>query len=336
MILLGLNQPPVEVRSTSYTDQIITAAESAASIGTVRSSSLSVLESCAGLIARSLAAAYVRPGTAAVTPAFLHQVGGDLVRRGESVHVLSISDRGTVAWWPAADWDVTGEPDPETWLYRVRLAGPSMTISRTVPRAGVCHFRWSAHPLQPWKGVGPIQLASSTSRLAAAIERSLSDEFAIPALKIIDAPFTSSKESAKKFGESVGLPGPSRVLIPTATGRTTDRSHDWKVHGLRPTVTETDVELRRDIEASIASSCGVSPILLNPGAAGPAILRARQQLHDLTVDPLAKIIASELARVLEHDVDLAFRPVDRVSASRALKGLTDAGMKVEEATARVF
>ena len=137
MISLGLDQPPVEVRSTSYTDQIITAAESAASIGTVRSSSLSVLESCAGLIARSLGAAYVRPGTAAVTPAFLHQVGGDLVRRGESVHVLSISDRGTVAWWPGADWDVTGEPDPETWLYRVRLAGPSTTVSRTVPRAAV-------------------------------------------------------------------------------------------------------------------------------------------------------------------------------------------------------
>ena len=322
MISLGLNQPPVEVRSTSYTDQIITAAESAASIGTVRSSSLSVLESCAGLIARSLAAAYVRPGTGAVSPALLHQVGADLVRRGEAVHVLDITDRGTVRWLPAADWDVTGGPDPESWVYRVRLAGPSMTISRTVSSASACHFRWSAHPLQPWKGVGPIQLASSSSRLAAAIERSLSDELKIPPLRVVDAPFTSSKESAKKFGESVGRPGPSRVLIPTSTGRTADRAHDWKVNTLQPTPAETIVELRRDVEASVCSSCGVSPILLNPGAAGPAILRARQQLHDLTVDPLAKIIASELARVLEHDVDLAFRPVDRVSAARALKGLT--------------
>ena len=135
VISLGLSHPPVEVRSTSYTDLIVTAAESAASIGTVRSSSLSVLESCAGLIARSLAAAYVRPGTGAVSPALLHQVGADLVRRGEAVHVLDITDRGTVRWLPAADWDVTGGPDPESWVYRVRLAGPSMTISRTVSSA---------------------------------------------------------------------------------------------------------------------------------------------------------------------------------------------------------
>ena len=71
----------------------------------------------------------------------------------------------------------------------MRLAGPSMTISRTVSSASACHFRWSAHPLQPWKGVGPIQLASSSSRLAAAIERSLSDELKIPPLRVVDAPF---------------------------------------------------------------------------------------------------------------------------------------------------
>ena len=67
------------------------------------------------------------PGNAALTPAVLALMARDLIRRGESVHVIEVGRDG-VRLTPAGSWDVRGGFDPLTWRYRCDVFGPSGNI----------------------------------------------------------------------------------------------------------------------------------------------------------------------------------------------------------------
>lgn len=88
MVTLGVSDGPmraprpVEVRSDA-TAQLITALTTAVAGGTVQSWATAAIECAAGMWARSLSLAEVRPAGVPVSPAWLADVGRDLARRGE-------------------------------------------------------------------------------------------------------------------------------------------------------------------------------------------------------------------------------------------------------------
>ena len=74
--------------------------------------------------------------------------------------------------------------------------------------------------------------------------------------------------------------------------------------------------------------------LVNPASAGPAAREAWRRLTVGTVEPYARLIESELTRVLERPVVIKLRRlggVDAAGRARALHVLTEAGFKKDEA-----
>ena len=95
-----------------------------------------------------------------------------LVTRGESVWLVV---DGTP--YAAADWDITSRSvRPADWTYRVTLAGPSGTLTRTAPHAQVLHFRMRVDARWPWRGRSPWVVSAATMAIATALERSLRAE----------------------------------------------------------------------------------------------------------------------------------------------------------------
>ena len=158
MISLGLRADPkvVETRE-SYTDQILTGLFTMASGGSSLGSAMATaaLEAGAGRIARAMASA-TTPHPA-ITPALLHDITHKLVVSGSAVYDLAVDSTRGLRFVPAASCDITGGADPESWVYRLTVNGPSQTYSATRPRAAVAHFQWQQHPLYPWKSLGPVQ-----------------------------------------------------------------------------------------------------------------------------------------------------------------------------------
>ena len=102
----------------------------------------------------------------------LAQIGNDLCRRGNSIW-LALKDGSIVA---AADWDISGEGvAPETWSYRLTLAGPSGNAVRVAGSDRVLHFRVGVNSRAPYKGRAPWANAPISAALAASLE-SVTDE----------------------------------------------------------------------------------------------------------------------------------------------------------------
>ena len=85
----------------------------------------------------------------AVTPGFLAQVGRDLVRSGDSMHVIDVDLMGRVTLLPCASWHFEGNAHPSTWTVRATVYGPSTSTTRHLPFAGVVFCKWGSTPGQP-------------------------------------------------------------------------------------------------------------------------------------------------------------------------------------------
>ena len=62
----------------------------------------------------------------ALTPSVLEMIGRELIRVGEAVFLIEVSD-GRLMLQPSKTWDLEGGPDPASWTYAITLAGPSTT-----------------------------------------------------------------------------------------------------------------------------------------------------------------------------------------------------------------
>ena len=173
--------------SQPFTDAIIAAISAGANGGSTASPAASAaLEAAAGAVARGFAAAQVQDVdddvADALTPAVMALIGRELIRRGESLHLIELDRDGAIALRPCGSWDVRGADREADWFVRADLFGPSG--NRTVFRehAGFLHCRYSTDPARPWFGLGPLAWASATGALHGAVGNALAaDMQALPA-----------------------------------------------------------------------------------------------------------------------------------------------------------
>ena len=143
-------QPRTEIRSDA-TAQLITALTAAVSGSAVQTWAAGAVECAAGLWERALSTADVKPdGAAPIGPRWLAEVGRDLARHGEAVHLVDVAPAGRVRLLRATSTDVWGDgPDPADWWYRLTLTGPAYDPHRNGARGEClsCPVRHgSAHP----------------------------------------------------------------------------------------------------------------------------------------------------------------------------------------------
>ena len=141
-----------------FSDAVVRLIEAQAAGSAADASSTAAVEAAAGALSRAFASAEVQ-GPAwvqeAVTPGVLAQVGRDLVRSGDSMHVVRVDGTGRVRLVPASSWHFEGSHDPSTWTVRVTAYGPSTSTTWHLPASSVVFIRWGGTPGQPYVGTGP-------------------------------------------------------------------------------------------------------------------------------------------------------------------------------------
>ena len=305
-------------------------------------SAIAALEAAAGLYARAFAGAEV--DHEAVGPGVRALIARDLIRRGESVHLIEVRPGGVVGLVPAGSWDVRGGWDPESWWYRVDLFGPSGNISRYVPAAAVVHCRYAVDPARPWWGVSPLDWARDTGTLAAHLEKRLGEEAGGAVAHVLPVPQDGGD------GEGTDPLADLKADIRTARGRTvlTETTaagwgegrgaapqSDWQPRRIGANPPAVLQGLRRDVFEAVLSACGV-PVSLVTDADGTSQREAFRRFLTTGVQPVADLVAEELSVKLAVPVGFCFEGLyahDLAGRAAAFQKLVGGGMALEKALA---
>ena len=326
-----------------YTDAIINAVIQSAEGGIGGARSTAALESAAGLYQAAFSAAKVNPEIPALGPSFLGEAARRLIRWGQAVYLIEISD-GQIQLRDVASWTVGGGVREEDWIYSCELAGPLKTETIHRPSEGVVHFRYAVDPARPWEGLGPIQVASLTGTLAGAIEQRLSEEAGAPSALLLPIPVDGGDGEegdplANLKSDIAGAKGKPVLLRTTADSWGSGESgpqRDWVATRLGANPPEVMATLRKDSILSILSACQV-PIALFSDADGTSQRESYRRFVMAVIEPLSQRMAEELSRKLEiPGIDFRFRSLwasDLVGRTQAFQRLVQSGMEIPEAAA---
>ena len=326
-----------------YSAAILALAEAEANGTSADVTRTAAVEAAAGLLSRAFASAEVEgPGRVAetVNPGVLAQIGRDLVRNGESLHVIRMSGGG-LRLLPAASWHWEGDHDPDNWRCRVTAYGPSTSTTWTLPASSVVFARWGGFPGSPYLGTSPIGWASTTARLGAEAERSLADEASGPLANLLAVPGDGGDDEEGDpllpLKANITKARGKALLVETTAaghgeGRAAAPARDWVPSRLGPTPPAAVVEVARDAFARTLAACGCSPALFDDSD-GTSKREGLRQWHLGTVRPLARMIEVELSEKLETRIRLRFDsyPLDLQARAASLQKLVAAGMSRRKA-----
>ena len=346
-----------------YTDAVTRLVEAqAAGQSAADAGRSAAVEVAAGSLSRALAAADVDAepfARAAVTPAYLAQVGRDLIRKGESLHVIR-GHGGTLRLDPSAAWNYESSgPDPASWTIRCTTYGPSEGRTESLPASAIVHAKWGSDSGTPYRGSGPVSYAAGTGRLLAELERSLADESAGPVANLLPVPDTGTSDGAGTdtgtgAGTGDGTAGADpqeglradirnargrALLLETVSagwdiGRDAAPRRDWIPARLGPNPPAPLVDIWREAYGQTLAAAGLPVALTAGNADGTAQREAFRRYLTLTVQPVGTLLSAELSAKLETPVRLSFAELyahDLVGRASAYKSLRDAGMEDSEA-----
>ena len=346
------NSPiPFEKREGGYTDLVAAGLVArAAGTGTADASETAALEIAAGQWAGAMAAARVEPATpatAALTPDVLQLAGREAIRRGAALFVIDVDAlTGRVRLLPVWAWDVYGGVDPESWWYRVELAGPNGSRTRTIPAAGVVFLPFATDPAAPWRGLSPMALARLTGNLAGNLETRLGQESGAPVGSVIPVPTDGGDGGetdpladlkADLRASKGGLSLVETTAAGFGEGRQAAPAQDWKPRRYGADPPETLRGLRADVYEAVCAACGVPPQLAMGQLDGTLARESWRRFVMGRVEPLARTWAGELAGKLDAPgLSFSFAALwahDFAGRAQAFAKLVGAGMALEKAAA---
>ena len=330
--------------SASYTDTVVALLAEQASGGTnALVTATGALEACTGLVGRAFATAEVKGApdhvSNALTPDVLRLIGRSLIRTGEQLFSVEVSD-GLLRLFPAASHDVSGGYAPESWVYRLDLPGPSTTVRmKNLTADRVVHLTYATESSQPWKGLGPLAVASLAGRLSAETASALADEASGPRGHLLpmpqkdgaDATLVAMRSELKKLRGSVALVESMRTLTGDPNGAGQDNWHSRRLGFDAP---ESLAGLLAKSTAEVYAAIGVSQALFGEGDGTAKRESYRHFLHSVA-SPLGRIVETELRRKLDAPgLSLSFDSLyagDLSGRARAFQSLVGGGMEVERA-----
>ena len=326
-----------------FSDAVLRLIEANAAGTAADTSSTAAVEAASGALSRAFQAArVVAPPWAAeaVSPDFLSLVGRDLIRRGDSLHVI-LMDGGRVQLIPASGWHWEGNHDPHSWTCRATAYGPSTSTTWNLPASGVVFVKWGFAPGTPYVGTAPIDWANLTARLNSETERSLADEAAGPLAQLLAIPQDGGDDGDDDplrllKADIAGARGRALLLETGAAGWGEGASaaprRDWTASRLGPSPPAAMAEIARDTFSRVLAACGASPALFDDSD-GTAKREALRQWHMGCVLPLGRQIEHELSAKLEVPIRLEFDgyATDLAGRAQAFQKLVAGGVAVNEA-----
>ena len=333
-----------------YTDAIISELQRRAQTLSSDPERTAAVQSAGGLWGRCLAVASVTPATPitrVLTPSVLYAIGRDLCLRGQALWWFTLDGNMEPRLWHVGEFDVSGGHDPASWTYRATIEGPTHRLVRTLTADEVVHVRIGEDAEAPWRGVSPLAAATDTAGALAGVESGLRKEASAVTGYVIPGPLEGLDDAAfaELKGDLAQLGGGSR-LVPSLNPRPGDPSArpgdaDWQARRLGIHPPESLVDLRSAVSLDVLGAAGIPPALGAAQADSTALREGLRQFLHTTLQPVARIVEAELARVLEVDVALdlsALAASDIQGRARAFRALVGGNNQqgIEIAEARVL
>ena len=338
----GPTSAPVETRGAGdYTDAML-ASFVAAATDRIHAASLAGVQAAAGIVGRALSAATIENDGGAVDPHLLEGIGTDLIRAGRFLGRLTVGPGGRVRILRAGAVAsvVYGANDPDSWVYWLQEGGPSDARTVRATAAEVVNVRINSDSYRPWEGIAPLARAVASGQLAARLASSLGDEADVVVSRIIPISQGSGENAANQLSKAISGQLPGRLAFPETTaagggaGRSSAPLRDFRSERTGWEAPISGPTLYAHLFSEVAECCGVPGALVNPSSAGPAAREGWRRLTVGTIEPYARLLESELTRVLERPVTIKLRRlggVDAAGRARALHVLTEAGFAPEAA-----
>ncbi len=344
-------QGTTEKRSstTSFTDLVFRAL-SAQSAGTTTALTSASMESGVGAIARGFASATVENAPSDIvkilTPTTLSLMARNLVRRGEDLHLIGFGREG-LELHPVGSWDIQGTHAESSWFYRCDLFSPSGSRTRYVPSDAVVHTRLSVDPSRPWSGVSPVGgWSTSTNSLHGAVENALSADMRAAAATVVpmpgaaETPADETEDPLSGLKDAIVTGRGKSIFVETTSGamgsefRDAPQS-DWQQKRLGPAPPAELGALLDKTTALTLAALGVDPAICGlVRSDGTLAQRAYQRFVTLTLEPMARILESELRMKLDvPELEIHFRRLhgtDLPALARASKSLKDLGVPLPQ------
>ena len=321
-----------------YTDSVVAALLSSATAQQNAATDTGILESALGAIYRGFLTSTNDLG---IPSSQISVMVREMLTRGNS---LWYRIPGETRLYPVATYDVEmlGKVTVENameWRYRIEIALPrERFITMHVNRDRIIHCMYAPDPLRPWSGVSPIGNGKLAANLIANLEKSLGQEAGTTTGYLLPIPKPVDGDSVDDLRTDLaGLKGKT-ALIETVRGgydegRTAAPVRDYQPSRLGPSMTQSEVELYREVQMTILSMLGVPTEILRPSDGTAAREAWRRFLHGC-IAPLSILVQEELERVFKRSVTISHENLfasDVVSKARAYGSLVKGNMNPQQA-----
>ena len=324
--------------STSYTD-VVTAALIARASGAqlVHAGATAALEAATGIVGRSFAVAQVsgrRMVADALTPGILEMTGRSLIRNGQAVYLIRTTS-GLLELVPVSSYEVYGPSNPAEWVYSLDVATPNSTERYTrISSDQVVHVKYAASPSSPYRGQGPIEIASLAGKLSAEVTAALGNEMAGPHGQSLLTPKDGDDSGLAGVKADIGAAKGRLVMLEAGDmdnpggGRQTGMVSRY---GAEPP--QSMVQLAQLAFNEVLAACGISPAMYG-GSDGTALRESQRQLLHHTISPLSRLVQAELRLKVDSTITIEHGELmasDSQGKARAFQSLVGGGMAVERA-----
>ena len=330
----------LETREGSYTDAIIASLTQVATGETkANSTATAAVEACSGLVARAFVTAEIESTDTIqqlITPACLAMIGRELIRHGEILYLIDLTD-GVLDLLPVQTYEIDGGHRRDSWVYKVTIVGPDQTTTyETVRSDGIIHLTYATEPGRPWKGISPLTAAHLSGRLSAETIAALGDESSGPRGQFVPIPVDGADASVNALKKDIRTAGGAALVVESGdwdnTGSGRDDSFNQRRFGANPP--SALVQLADLASREIYAACGVPAVLFAAGGQAAATRESYRQFLHSTVAPLGKLVAAELALKLDNPVTFGWgelRAADISGRARAFQSMVVAGMDLAKA-----
>lgn len=257
-------------------------------------------------------------------------VGLDLCLRGESCWHIRL-EGGDVALHRVAYWDELGGG-----RYHLHLAHPAMTETVRALEGEVLRLTINSPAEQPWRGRSPFALMGASPRLMAEIENALSGAVEWVGRGLLPFPDTvpeDQQNAALRGLKGGGMVAAIRSKADFATNTGNSRSNEFKRVELTPDLESADLNPAvEQLHNRLLAAAGIPPALLTPSGNAGAMREAYRLFCLQTVEPLARTLLPELAKIGVTTLSTrSMLSADVSGRARAVGTLVGAGIPVDQA-----
>ncbi len=264
----------------------------------------------------------------------LAAVGLDLCLRGESCWHVRV-DGSDLRLVRVAFWDHVAPG-----RFHLHIAHPHETETIRALAGEVVLLTINSPANAPWQGRSPFAMMGGSPRLMAEVESAVSGAMDWVGRGLLPFPDTVPEE--QQSAALRGLKGGgnlaairSKADFATSTGN--NRANEFRRVELTPDLEQA--ELPATVEAlhvRLLAAAGIPPALLTPSGNAGAMREAYRLFCLQTVEPLARTLLPELAKVGVSSLTTgSMMSADVAGRARAVGTLVGAGMSLEKALALV-